>query len=282
MRTSLHRRPTRASQTQVNSTGTIIAPTRAMLRFLSLSSAGLLLLGSPVAMAQELELDEEPVEELDLLELERAIMEPVVVEPEPANEPLVIVEASSVAAPEVVEERLPPQPGTWGVLELNAGATVGGELGEAGGALFGVGGKPVGFPWRFYFIGEVGQAHVRDAGFVAGGAYATDRRYWNVAAGLRIYVPVWGPVRVLADAMLGGAYVDSSLQHRDLTPLETNDWYILGAVAAGIQLRVLHQLSIGVRAKLLLTDDGLSELRDVLGIDSALPAMVTVGLTWHV
>lgn len=249
-----------------------------MLRASFLLSAGLLFIGSAVARAQTSDLDEDPGTQADFFELERRVLASPADEPEP----LVIVEASSVAAPEVVEEELPPQPGTFGVLELNAGATLGSELGEAGGALFGVGGKPVGFPWRFYFIGEIGQAHVRDAGFEPGGQYATDRRYWNVAAGLRIYVPVWGPVRVFGDATLGGAYVSSSLARPDLTPLTSEDWYILGAVSAGVQVRVLHQLSFGLRAKLLLTNDGLSELRETLGIASAVPAMVTLGLTWHI
>jgi hypothetical protein len=258
-----------------------------MLRLSFLFSASLLVVGSAAARAQEPVLDDEPapeteVPEADFFELERRVLTPQGIELEPKDEPLVIVEQSSVAAPEIVEEQLPRQPGTHGVLELNAGATLGSELGEAGGALVGFGGKPVGFPWRFYFIGEVGQAHVRDAGFVAGGEYATDRRYWNVAAGLRIYIPVWGPVRIFGDATLGGAYVASSLARPDVSPRAAGDWYILGAVAAGVQIRVLHQLAFGLRAKLLLTDDGLSELRETLGIASAVPAMVTLGLTWHI
>jgi len=212
---------------------------------------------------------------------------------EPSMSPDVeVAEASGPEAPEIIiieqaERPAPPAPsgappGTHSLLELNAGATLGGRPAEAGSALFGMGGKPVGFPWRFYFITEIGQAHIQDAGTLSSGMFEADRRYWNVAAGLRIYIPVWGPVRIFGDATLGGAYVLSSLLRRDLDPLEADDWYVMGAVAAGVQARVLHHLSIGVRGKLFFADDGLSDLRDRLDIAGGIPATVTAGLTWHI
>ncbi len=217
-----------------------------------------------------------------LIDLEGELFADPVIEPEQRE---VVVVVPQPAAPEEIDMS-PRQPrtreGTFSVLELNAGATLGGRAGEAGSALLGVGGKPVGFPWRFYFITEIGQAHILDSGTLESGMYESERRYWNLAAGLRIYIPVVGAFRLFADATLGGAYVTSSLLRRDLDPLQADDWNLLGTVAAGVQARVLHHLSFGVRGKIYLVDDGLSDLRDRLDIAGGLPTSVTAGLTWHI
>jgi hypothetical protein len=44
---------------------------------------------------------------------------------------------------------------------------------------------------------------------------------------------------------------------------------------------LLHSLSLGLRAKWLVSEDPLWELRDALGLSNAFPFVLSAGVTWH-
>jgi len=177
----------------------------------------------------------------------------------------------------------PDRPGTHFLAEVNGGGTLGGNLGLAVEGVVGVGGKFRGFPLRFYLVTEVAYASTSQDGALAGPSlgFSEERSYRDLALGLRTYVPIFGPVRLFLDLMGGGSHVAATLERDNLYTLSASDWFGMGQFAGGIQLRVLHHLSVGMRYKLVLTDDPLSNMRQVVGIPTPLRSSVTMGLTWH-
>lgn len=173
--------------------------------------------------------------------------------------------------------------GTHFLAEINGGTSISGKPGLSVGGLLGVGGKLRGFPLRFYLVGEFSYATGGQEGTLASPslAFREERSYRDLAAGLRIYVPIWGPLRLFVDGMGGGSYVSASFDREGLSPLAASDWYGLGLVATGLQVRLFHHMSVGVRAKLVFTRDGLAEMREMMGVDTAMRSSVTAGLTWH-
>jgi hypothetical protein len=161
------------------------------------------------------------------------------------------------------------------------GATLGGEL--AVGGLLGVGGKLKGFPPRFYLVGEFNHSTATQSGILPGLplSYSEQLRYEDMALGLRIYFPIIRRVRLLLDVMGGASQVAGSLRRESLAPLDVDSWRPLGLVATGLQVRWFYHLSVGLRARLVYTDDGTAVLRELRGGGEDVRISLTGGLTWH-
>jgi hypothetical protein len=92
---------------------------------------------------------------------------------------------------------------------------------------------------------------------------------------------VWGPIRFFADVLGGGSHIIATLERDGLPTQTVRGWLPLGAAAAGIQVRLLHHLSLGFRAKMVFTDDELGGLRTLVGSASPVRTSVALGLTCH-
>jgi hypothetical protein len=110
--------------------------------------------------------------------------------------------------------------------------------------------------------------------------YGEERSYVGLAAGARVYVPTVGRLRLFFDALAGGSY-----NHAELTTaatlLDEGDWFVQGALAGGLQYRLLRTLSLGARVKWTASDDPLSDLREELGLSTAFPWALSAAATWH-
>lgn len=206
---------------------------------------------------------------------------------------VIVVLAGVLGAPAVKAQEIPctagpcvrpPQPGTHFIAELNGGGSFAGGAGPAVGGVVGVGGKLRGFPLPFYLIGELAYSSAAQDGALQSGSvdFHEERSYRDLALGLRVYIPVYGPLRLFVDAMGGGSHVAALVERDNLTALSSSHWAGMGLLATGLQLRLFHHLSVGLRAKVVLAGgDALDGLREVLRIETPTRTSATAGLTWH-
>ncbi|MEM9071564.1 MAG: hypothetical protein AAGE52_23860 [Myxococcota bacterium] len=238
--------------------------------------------------------DEESVPEAGLLESEQALFEnqnsgsadPI--ELEEIEEPDTIrvetnvrVQVTQQTPPEELNEEPATPKGTYFLAELYAGLNFHEGLGGAGHLLVGAGGRRAGGFLRFYLVGGLGVTTVAQD-FRLGGVLQAreERRALDLMIGLRIYAPVFGPFRIFVEALTGGAYVGSNLL-RSGDRWQGSDWSPLGHFAFGLQVRVLHQLSLGLRFGYRITRDPLQEFREGAGLGRGRTASMTAGATWH-
>lgn len=175
------------------------------------------------------------------------------------------------------------EPGTHYLIELAGGSTTYGGGGPVFYGLFGGGGKPSFLPLRVYLIAEMAYAQAGTSGETAllRLPYQDDRRYGDLAVGLRLFLPIYGGLRFFVDGLLGGSHVSAQLERQELGTLQASGWAPLGELALGFQYRLTRQLSIGLRGRLQLTDDDVAGLRAMVGDGSPLRSAVTVSTTWH-
>ncbi|MCA9667214.1 MAG: hypothetical protein KC503_16560 [Myxococcales bacterium] len=172
--------------------------------------------------------------------------------------------------------------GTHFIAELSGGATTYGHGGLALEGIFGIGGKLRGFPPRFYLIAELGYSSntISGAAPQTGASFRDERTYRDLAAGLRIYLPIFGPIRLFGDALIGASHISASLS-RDGHDLDVaTGWQTLVAVGGGLQVRIFHHLSLGARFKAVVTGDDVAGLRALSGT-SPTRLSATAGVTWH-
>ncbi len=143
--------------------------------------------------------------------------------------------------------------GSHFLLEGSAGFGVAGASGVALSGMLGAGGRVPGSPLRLYLVGELAQSTSERARSSEGSAELVQYESLDVSLGLRGYVPVYGRLRFFADALLGRtlstASEESELAHAQV-------WTNLFALAAGLQLRVIDELSCGVRTRVAFEGDG--------------------------
>jgi len=209
-----------------------------------------------------------------------------VAEPTAAPNALTVVEETRthevVEAPvEVLPAAQPVDPGTHFILELNLGSSFTGSVGFAGSVLVGAGGKLKGFPPIFYLVGEAGYQRGGSDGQSLDGFYEDGRDYADFSLGLRTYVPLLEDVRLFLDLLPGATLATATLSRTGFEDLRSNGWYAHFVGALGIQVRVFRELSAGIRAKILVTDDGLDDLREAIGIHTPLPMVFSGSVTWH-
>ena len=164
--------------------------------------------------------------------------------------------------------------GTFFLAEFYGGFAFHDGLGGAGHIYIGTGGKLPKFPWRFYLIGGVGLGYVSHDEPV-GGARLTERVLLDLQLGLRIYIPLTGPLRLFADVlpswhMMWHSY-EATLGHG----LNGSDGVYATTLAFGLQSRVLHELSVGARFAARLGPDPLRRPDDPADLSA------TAGITWH-
>jgi hypothetical protein len=175
----------------------------------------------------------------------------------------------------------PVPAGTHFLAELGGGGSFGGRSGFIVGGLFGVGGQLRRFPLPLYAISEVAYATSTVVGEGSPLPFRDERAHRELTLGLRLYVPIVGPLRLFVEALGGAGYVSASLERADLPSLAASGWVKLATVGGGVQLRLLHHLSLGVRARAVLTDDDLGDLRALSGAQSVRRVSVLAGMTWH-
>lgn len=191
---------------------------------------------------------------------------------------------------QAVDDERPPEeprdvrpPGTHFLLEANAGANFTGGAGPMGSLLFGAGGKLAGLPLRFYLIGELAYGHGQRelTQLELGGSGHEERSFFDAFIGLRTYLPIGGPLRLFFEAGGGFTRDSASIARPARQTLRGTRLTGLGVLGLGLQVRVLHQLSVGLRLRVRYADDALSDLRDRLGATNPRSRAATATATWH-
>ncbi len=158
--------------------------------------------------------------------------------------------AEAVTSPDVAAARR----GTHFLVQATTGFSCDSSMDLGYSLLLGAGGKLRGFPPRFYLLFEASRAtHDREiqsnAGTLSSSFTGTD-----VAGGLRILMPVAGPLRLYGDVLVGGTYGEFGLARGDGTPRESQRWSPLVDLAAGMDFRIHRNFSAGLRFKAHLLD----------------------------
>lgn len=161
--------------------------------------------------------------------------------------------------------------GTHMFLELHAGVPLSDRPAPAGALVFGTGGKLAGTPLRFYFLTEVGADYRRPNA----GAAGDGRSLW-LGPGVRMYVALFGGLRIFGELTAGGLYVRDSLvaTERELT---LSGWEPQAGLGAGLQYRFFEGLSLGGRMQYRVLDreGGRDQRFDRAGWTA------TGSATWH-
>jgi hypothetical protein len=175
------------------------------------------------------------------------------------------------------------QDGTHFLAEVNGGGTVSGGRGPMVGGLLGIGGKLRALPFRFYLVGEFAYSGGIDDGIspTLGTSFRDERARRDLDFGLRVYLPLLGPVRLFGDVLGGASYVTTSLERQGLPTLSGGGWSGLAVAAVGLQVRLISQLSFGARVRFALTSEETDGLRATMGSSSHRPITCMAGMTWH-
>jgi hypothetical protein len=143
--------------------------------------------------------------------------------------------------------------GTHFIGELRLGSTVDGAGSFAYGGALGVGGRWYGLP-PIYLFGALDHTSVgRGRVGVDGTSYDEHLSLTGMGLGLRVYVPVYGPFRILGDITVGGLAVETTVSDGSGEWREEL-WLPYTELGAGPQFRVLHHLSLGARAAIAFVD----------------------------
>ncbi|MBO6939187.1 MAG: hypothetical protein JJ863_29725 [Deltaproteobacteria bacterium] len=180
-------------------------------------------------------------------------------------------------------EEEPASSGHHFFAEASAGLMLTPGFGSSSHLLVGAGGRRPGGFLRFYAIGGLAHASVTSSHQRDGLRYEHSRHHLDVIAGLRIYVPVVGPVRLFTDFLGGGSHMWSSLEGGTFGEYRAQGWRPVFIWAAGLQVRVTQELSVGGRFALRSTSDPLEDLHEHVGETQATGLMVDLGATvsWH-
>jgi hypothetical protein len=181
-------------------------------------------------------------------------------------------------------QRVPRRQPTHFIAELNGGSSTYGSGGLALGLVLGVGGKLRGFPPIFYLFGELSYNTAAESSSIAlsNSSLRDDRAFRDLAVGLRIYLPIWGPIRLFGDAGVGGSYVTANVERAGLPMVSADGWMPIFQLGGGLQVRLFHHLSVGMRFKAVLgRDASVGALHELVGDALPLRHMATANLTWH-
>ena len=171
--------------------------------------------------------------------------------------------------------------GTHFIAEINGGGTVQRDGGFAVGGLLGVGGKVPLLPLRAYLIGEFDYSTSHGSGVRAPLEYSDVRHYRDLTLGLRLYLPIWAGLRLFADVQGGGSHQAVALEREDLPPRLVSGWTPHFQLAGGAQYRLMHHLSLGLRARVVFTDPDMAGLYALVGEPVPYRTSLTAGITWH-
>jgi hypothetical protein len=166
--------------------------------------------------------------------------------------------------------------GTHFLLQANGGVT----LTKTGtfGALVGAGGR-IGRV-RLYALFEASWATAGASGGGATGPWSATLFGADFAGGLRVLVPITDVVRVYVDVLGGGTVGSYSLSRDGRCARTTLDRSGLFDIAAGLDVRLVSELSLGIRGKVHVVDATPAWL-SAQQVDLGRDADLTLGLTFH-
>lgn len=172
--------------------------------------------------------------------------------------------------------------GTHFIAEMSTGFSLANTFGPAFAGLVGIGGRPSWTRLRFYLLGEFAYASTAEQVDLSPGDTTELRRsHRDLMGGLRVYMPIYGSLRIFGDVLGGGTLVSESLDVNDVNEA-AQQWYPLLCLAGGIQARVLRHLSVGARVKAAFadhTDEAIAETAHSKVPSTRITA--TVGITLH-
>lgn len=169
------------------------------------------------------------------------------------------------------------------IAEASGGITFTPGLGGASHLLLGAGGRLRGGFLRFYAMGGLSHESIRASHFEGGAQLESSRPHLDVIMGLRVYVPLFGPLRPFTDFLGGGSHVWSSVNGGAVGDYDARGWRRVFIWAIGLHVRVTQDLSVGGRVSLRTTGDPLEDLREHLGLSDAGGLSLSLGGTasWH-
>lgn len=176
------------------------------------------------------------------------------------------------------QERATPR-GTHFILEGGVGATLSSSPRPVFDVSAGVGGRFYRTPLRGYLLAQLGylQSEREESS-----AFPEERRQdLSLAAGLRLYVSLPDRLRLHVDVLGGSGWVRSELQRSAGSVLTEQGWFPQLTLSPGLQYRIYRELSVGVRAKWLVSRTGIDAVRDAAGAERRHPWSALVGCTWH-
>jgi len=205
----------------------------------------------------------------------------------------VLLSCASVGAANAEERLAAKRPGTFLLAEVDVGYGLGGAFAESPGGLatgvtLGMGGKPKGWPLRFFGIARLAWASLEgevDSGLERS-VIARDVFDWSF--GLRVIAPITGRLRFIADTTVGGTQVESSATlGGGAERIASSDGSFLVALGFGLQYRLHYNFSIGVRMEIAIptgleTFDALAEVAGANSADAGLANLDwTLSATLH-
>ena len=187
------------------------------------------------------------------------------------------------------QARRDPRPGTFFLLEAGLGYGVGEAFAESPdglttGVTLGFGGKPKGWPLRFFGIMRLSWADLSGRVETALERSEIERDVFDWAFGLRIIAPISGRFRFIVDTTFGGTQVASrATLGGGAERIASDDGSFLVAFGFGLQYRLHYNFSLGARMDVALptgleTFDALAEAAGASSDDAGL-ANLGWGLT---
>ena len=171
-------------------------------------------------------------------------------DPEPAPPEPASPEADE--ASDVDEARMRRR-GTHFIGELRVGSTLAGAGSFSYGGALGVGGSWNGLP-PIYLIGALDHSNAARRAEIGGGYTLNENISMTaLSTGLRLYVPIVRPFRLMGEITVGAIAVQAR-QDDGADAWVENTWLPYTEIAGGPQLRVLHNLSIGARVAVAFVD----------------------------
>jgi hypothetical protein len=127
--------------------------------------------------------------------------------------------------------------------------------------MLGAGGRVPGSPLRLYLATELARTSGDVSAASSEGAYPLEVASTDMSLGFRGYVPVYARLRFFADALIGRSLTEVSPVSSGPPQVDfrrsgaANDWSTVFTLAAGVQLRVIDELSCGARGRVTLGGD---------------------------
>ncbi|MFO0723675.1 MAG: hypothetical protein U1E65_07845 [Myxococcota bacterium] len=181
--------------------------------------------------------------------------------------PLVLAAALAPTAAQAAEPS-----STLFMFELSSGvaepAYSGGDISLSYGITGGLTFKLKSFPLRFYALTTLIGRNGHGTGGSGGLSFSADRHDVDLYWSLRLVMPVFANFRVYAEGGLGHRWSWVELKRSgDLPPVESRDRGLVGVIAIGAQVRVMENLSLGLRGE--MTPSNASSEDAVSGLTGA-------------